>query len=263
MKNMIKKLPFKIRFIISSGFPRIYGGFYRLVYRPKPQTLSAYLHAYSKYRKGRVRVIQIGANDGITHDPIHKFIRRDGWSGVLLEPQKYVYNRFLAPLYANTKEIIPVNAAIGHKDGVLPIYNVGFTQERWANGLTSFHKDTLQKMIDSGYVAKQSKRYGIKVPDNPNNWIAEEMVNVICFETLVNMYQLKDVNMIVIDAEGFDDQIIQMIDFDLIRPDVLVFEAMHLDEIQHQLLCTFLEQAAYRVFKLGACSMALQKGLPL
>jgi FkbM family methyltransferase len=263
MRKKIKVLFFKIRFGLSSRFPRNYGWFYRLFYRPRQGSLSAYLNAYSQYRKGRVRVIQIGANDGITHDPIHKFIRSDNWSGVLLEPQKFVFDHFLAPLYAKTEGIKPINAAIGCEDGVMPIFNISFTNERWATGLTSFDKKTLQKMIDSGYVTKQALRSELKVPKDQNQWISHEMVDVICLSTLVKRYKLQDVNLIMIDAEGYDDQIIKMIDFDLIRPDVIVFEAMHLDDAPYESLCAYLEQYGYKVLRAGASSIALHQSVPL
>lgn len=263
MKKKIKQLLFIIRFSLSSRFTGIYGRYYSLFYRPKAGSLSAYLDSYSKYRKGRVRFIQIGANDGITHDPIHKFIRRDAWSGLLLEPQKYVFDRFLVPLYARTEGIIPINAAIGSEDGVLPIFQISYTNERWATGLTSFDKQTLQKMIDNGYVARQSLRSGIQAPEDRSQWISEDMVEVICFRTLAQKYPQAEVNLVMIDAEGFDDQIIRMIDFDVMRPDVIVFESMHLDDTRHQSICTFLEQYNYRVSQIDASSIALQKKLPL
>lgn len=263
MRKKIKVVLFKIRFGISSRFPKIYGKFYSLFYHPKPGSLSAYLSAYSKFRNGQVRIIQIGANDGITHDPIHKFIRRDAWRGVLLEPQLYVFDRFLSPLYAKTKGIIPIKAAIGQKDGVMPIYTISFTKERWATGLTSFDRTTLQKMIDSGYVREHIKRSGIKAPEDQSLWISEEMVQVISFETLIKKYALTDVNLIMIDAEGFDDQIIKMINYNEIQPDIIVYEAMHLNEAQERSLCTYLENYKYRIRRVGASSIAIQQIVPL
>jgi hypothetical protein len=36
--------------------------------------------------------IQVGAFDGITTDPLHKYITRYGWRGILMEPQPRAVN---------------------------------------------------------------------------------------------------------------------------------------------------------------------------
>jgi hypothetical protein len=36
--------------------------------------------------KDKVRFIQIGANDGIKNDPVHAFIKKYYWTGILVEP---------------------------------------------------------------------------------------------------------------------------------------------------------------------------------
>ena len=43
-------------------------------------------------RRGRrLSFVQIGANDGVTGDPIRRFILEFGWSGVLVEPQLEIF----------------------------------------------------------------------------------------------------------------------------------------------------------------------------
>lgn len=44
--------------------------------------------------------IQIGANDGISNDPLHKFITQFCWKGILLEPLPEVFTR-LTTTYRN------------------------------------------------------------------------------------------------------------------------------------------------------------------
>ena len=40
-------------------------------------------------------LLQIGAFDGITSDPIHQHIKSKNISGVLIEPIKYYYNKLI------------------------------------------------------------------------------------------------------------------------------------------------------------------------
>lgn len=46
-----------------------------------------------------VKFIQIGANDGITDDPIRKYILNHNWKGVLVEPN--------ASVFESLKKIMP------------------------------------------------------------------------------------------------------------------------------------------------------------
>ena len=32
--------------------------------------------------------VQVGAHDGVMHDPLRKFILNNNWQGILIEPQK-------------------------------------------------------------------------------------------------------------------------------------------------------------------------------
>ena len=55
---------------------------------------------------------QVGANDGRTNDPVHKYFRDYGWKGLLVEPQADVFNNELIKTYANNKNVILENVAI-------------------------------------------------------------------------------------------------------------------------------------------------------
>ena len=32
--------------------------------------------------------VQIGSNDGIKNDPLHRYIKKNNWKGILVEPDK-------------------------------------------------------------------------------------------------------------------------------------------------------------------------------
>ncbi|MCK7538606.1 MAG: hypothetical protein MZV63_50430 [Marinilabiliales bacterium] len=68
------------------------------MYKPRPGTIEVFLDKYSREHKP-VTFLQVGANDGFINDPLHKFIKRDNWNGVLLEPQPDVFNDFLVKLH--------------------------------------------------------------------------------------------------------------------------------------------------------------------
>lgn len=48
------------------------------------------LDAYANY-KDDIKFVQIGSNSGMHDDPIYKYIRKNGWQGVLVEPVPYLF----------------------------------------------------------------------------------------------------------------------------------------------------------------------------
>ena len=99
LKNKYNSWHQGLRFRLSTNNSPLFIGFYKYFYRPSKGSLNDFLNQYSLSKQDSFTVIQAGANDGITHDPIHKFIKRDHWKGVLLEPQAYVFNKSLTKIY--------------------------------------------------------------------------------------------------------------------------------------------------------------------
>lgn len=57
--------------------------------------VSSVLDHYSKLKK-KVIFLQIGSNDGLESDPLRKFITRDRWYGILVEPLPDTFKKLLA-----------------------------------------------------------------------------------------------------------------------------------------------------------------------
>jgi len=246
------------RFNLSASNNPIFIGFYTYFYSPKKGSLSAFLDAYSKSKKGNFTVIQIGANDGITHDPIHKFIKRDRWKGVLLEPQPDVFHEFLTKLYAKNLEIHPLCAAIGEKDGSQPIYKIGFSSMRWATGLASFSKEKIERAFEDGIVASNCKRFGLEIPKNPEQWISQEEVKVISPQTLLSTYGLKKIDLLQIDAEGYDLEVIRIFDLKKNQPQAIVFENVGLEAEDYATCLQELKALGYLTRKFGPNTLAFK-----
>ena len=92
--------------------------------------MSEFLDQYSK-SKDHVVFLQIGANDGFIYDPLQKFIKRDDWEGVMVEPQPYVHDNLLTKIHAKRPEIQTVNAALAENDGWAELYTLAVSKERW------------------------------------------------------------------------------------------------------------------------------------
>ena len=258
MKQFLNTLRKKLIFALSANNNWIFLAFYRYLYRPSGGSLA---HEINELSKGQSDffVLQVGANDGITYDPVHKFIKRDNWNGLLLEPQKDVFEQFLKPLYRNQSGIKTLNAALGHTAGEATIYRIGFSQARWATGLTTFNKSVLESAFKSGHVARQAKKEGVVVPSAPEKQIIEEQVPVVTVRNLMDEYQIKKIDLLQIDAEGFDYEIIRLFDFRALRPKAISYENSHLSA-DDRIDCTnYLSKHDYHVLHFGGNSLALSK----
>ncbi len=224
MKRALQQL----RFQLSAKNNPLFLGFYRYLYRPKPGSLSEFLSEYSHSGRGKFFLIQVGANDGITHDPMHKFIKRDQWFGILLEPQPYVFKTYLSKLHAKSPQVKTICAAVGPEDGHMTLYRISFTEMRWATGLASFDRKQVEKAFSSGLVKKRCAKFGIEMPADPDTWIAAEQVQVISPETLFAQHEVNRFDLLQIDTEGYDFEIIRLFDVAKTKPKVIVFEHTHL-----------------------------------
>ena len=257
MKEAYKKFYKKFRFNLSAKNNPLFIGFYKYFYSPSKGSISAFLDDFSKLHN-KVTVIQIGANDGITHDPIHKFIKRDKWKGVLLEPQKHVFPT-LEKLYARDKEISTLNAALGDSDGKTKLYKIGFSNSRWATGLATFNKEVLEEAFENGYVEKWAGIDNTPIPTNKEEQIVAEEIQVISTDTLLKSNKLNRVDFLQIDTEGFDFEVIKLFLGNTldIKPSGIIYEHFHLSENDIKNCESFLQSHGYITKKFGGNTAAL------
>lgn len=255
LKGAYKRLLFNL----SAQNSFLYNIYCKYLYKPRKGSLAEMINEFSR-RRTCVVFLQVGANDGFFNDPLHKFIKRYKWKGVLLEPQRYVFEQYLSRLYLSTEGVIPVNAALDYCDGEKSIYKISFSQARWATGLTSFNRSALQEAIESGHVQRCARRYGEQIPES-GDLITEEKVTCISPETLRRNYNLEEVDWLQIDAEGYDFEIIKMLDLSKMNVQVVALEHSHLSPADHEACINLLRQLNYAVKKISENTVAMKKPL--
>ena len=156
LKYRLKKAYRRIVFSLSSSENPLFLAYCKYIYKPKPGTIAVFLDKFSGGHKP-VTFLQVGANDGFINDPLHLFIKRDDWNGVLLEPQPGVFNEYMSKLHRKRPGITALNAALDRVDGTRPIYKMAISSERWAHGLSSFSREVLEKKIDDGLPAEEKR----------------------------------------------------------------------------------------------------------
>ena len=169
--------------------------------------------------------VQIGANNGIDFDDLYFNVTRKNLRGLVVEPVPD-YFESLKWAYSYYPRVIPVHAALHPSLDVMTIYRVKkeAVSERWQNGIASF---------DKGHLIA----HGI-----PDEGIRGENVDCMTFDTLICRHLGADVpvDILAIDTEGFDHEILKMVDFDKYRPSVIRYESKHLDKsLQSRLIDQF------------------------
>lgn len=160
--------------------------------------------------------IQIGSNDGIVHDPLYRYILENRWNGILVEPVRYYFD-LLKRNYAESDQLIFENIAVSDQDGGRDFFRIreglDFLPD-WTKGLGSFNRDVLMK-----------HRWVIP---NIQEYIVKETVKCLSFASLLDRHAVKKIDLIMIDTEGYDFEIIKQIDFNRIRPRVVIYEHKHI-----------------------------------
>lgn len=239
IKNIIKK------------HPRVYD-FFNLR-RSISDELESWIDNYSRLKIGELSFIQVGANDGLRWDPIRRFVVRDKWKGVFVEPLTPVFEMLKSNYaYINSGQLIFKNCVVSNSDHELVTFWT-FSEEflekfNVEDQLYYLRKSSIQKeqvlkaLEDENQSARHAKK--IEIPCHSLKFIIEE-----CFST-------NDIDLIFIDAEGHDDQVINTIDFLECRPKAIIYESHSLSSRKPTLEKDLVE-LGYKVSDFGGDSIAL------
>lgn len=254
LKNQLKEWVIGMRMFLLADASFLIRFFYANMWKPKPNSLAQILDQFSKSKKD-VFCVQVGSNDGFQHDPLCKFIKRDRWKGVLLEPQKHAFEK-LQYIY-KSDSVKPLNKALDKIDEQRKLFKVAFSNARWATGLSSFNESQIRAMVDSGHIARQCAKAGITPPENPDDYITHDLVDCVSFDTLIQQNQIERIDLIHIDTEGYDYEILKLFPFQQFRPQVVIFEHSHLKEEEKQAAKQLLEEKGYQLQSFGADTVGL------
>lgn len=158
-------------------------------------------------RNPRLTFLQIGAFDGVGDDDLRGLVMTHKLRGVLVEPQPDAFVR-LQQTYRGQTHVTLLQAAIAEQEGTRDL----FCRRGEASMAASFDRDHL-------------RRHGI-----PDAEIFTQPVTCHTVESALQTAGLTQVDLIQIDAEGYDWQIIRSIDFERVRPRILRFEYRNMPE---------------------------------
>jgi len=179
---------------------------------------NAIIHLFSRKVKDFF-FIQIGANDGVKGDPLRKHIIRYNWSGILVEPIKYYFEK-LVKNYTGQKGLFFENVAISNTTGTSDIYYL--KEEILKNGKNPPWSNLLGSLDKKNVLSHKHKIPHIE------NYLVKETTKLITINELMYKYNVKKVDLLHIDAEGHEYKILSTINFKTIRPRIIFYEHCNL-----------------------------------
>lgn len=216
--------------------------------------------------KGRMNVVQVGANDGKINDPIFPFVMRNRAATriLLIEPQPEIVP-FLTENYRDHPDAIIHAGAIGNAE-TLHLYRV--KPALWDAYNPPYMQDAPAYRVPSGFTSsslahvRRHAEGNFRIDAPIEECIEEISVPCTTLHALVSRLSWGlDVDLLQIDAEGADDEVIYAADTDRLRPRLINYERTHLGQVRQQKLEAFLAHQGYKILHWsGSDTMAILQG---
>jgi FkbM family methyltransferase len=181
-------------------------------------------------------VVQLGANDGKTHDSLHHHILKNKFPGLLVEPQVDVFER-LKHNYKDNPNLKFANVAAGEKDGEIPFYRIKPSlvmegKEYKASSGSSFWREQIVVNVKNRLPPMRNNILK-HVSDDPNDYIEEIKVKVMTLNSLFHEFGVEKVDFLFTDCQGADYALLKQLDFKRFSPDIINFEhsLLHPEEL--------------------------------
>jgi FkbM family methyltransferase len=185
--------------------------------------------------------IQVGAYDGVSTDPLRKYIGSCHWRGVMLEPQPRPAAK-LRKLYEDKPDIVILEAAVDGERRSRTIYTVDCEElPVWAGGMASFDRAHLLKH-DYLFPGIQAK-------------IRELTVDCVTFDDVLGRLPGAQLDLLQIDAEGADGYLLSLFPFDRLKPAIVHWEAKNMSRADQERALDLLCGHGYLIARSGAEDM--------
>jgi len=188
-------------------------------------------------KKREFSFIQVGANDGISFDFLYEFVISRKASGLVIEPV-IDYFKELVINYDDYPGIIKINKAVHSFEKSKKIYKIKESRKQkypdWVRGIASFDENHHKKTN----ISKEDMEV--------ENVLADTLMNII-----TDSYSNKKIDYFQIDTEGYDLEILKMLDFGIIKPSIIKYEHVNLEEVDVTASIKFLNGKGYSLFNEG------------
>jgi len=204
-----------------------------------------YLLLFSLQKENK-KIIQIGANDGndllteynkTYHNKIHY---------IGIEPQETAFIK-LRKNYLGFENFNFIKACVG-KAGKSSFFYLNENYKKYCEKNNLQFRDTLNSLVKENLEVRLRKKNL-----NPENYISKYDVEVDSLLNILKKNKLdesyKNIDLLQIDAEGYDDEVIYHSNLDFFKPSYINFEYKNLNKIKLEKLINFLNSQSYDCIK--------------
>ncbi len=188
--------------------------------------------------------VQVGANDGVRNDPLRACVLKHRLSGVLIEPLPDLFAK-LQHNYRDVPGLHFENCAVGASSGQASMYRVreDAPLPAHAHGMASFNRSHLS-----------ARKHGIPGLDD---YVVETTIAVRTLPEILAKYGNRHVSLLMIDTEGYDAEIVKMAFAAGLRPEIVIYEHLHLPIATQAATLRHLKSEGYRFQEVGFDTYAM------
>ena len=183
-------------------------------------------------RGTNLKFIQVGANDGVFNDPLRRYILEFPWRGILVEPQPDVFAKLRANYAESGDRLIFENAAIAAGTSEIKMYRPSSSVPNavYANSVSSINEKLTARQL------------GLKKGDL-------EQISVPCatLDQLIEKHGMTDIDLLQIDAEGYDFKVLRTLDLSKQSPLIIQFEHGQLQYSEVDEVVQYLSRHNYSI----------------
>ena len=195
--------------------------------------------------RGKRTFVQIGANDGVKNDPIYHHVKKSKWQGVLVEPLPDFIKR-LKENYKGCEGLQFENSGISDVNGTLDFY---FLPSEWSE------PDWFQQI---GSFSKESILFNLSNFPEIIPRIVSKKIPVLTLKDLFLKYDIHALDLLLIDAEGFEMRILQGLTASEVRPTYIFYEWGSMAANDNNKLKVFFANLGYKLYVAGPDILAVR-----
>jgi FkbM family methyltransferase len=180
-----------------------------------------------------LRFIQVGANDGYFGDPLHRYITRKAWHGILIEPQPDVFDRLCANYSAARDRLIFENVAISDKCSTFELFRPP--------------ADSAAKPYNLSVVSGNPRGVARQLNLSPSQ-LVKIVVAAVRLDQLVEKHKFFDFDVLQIDAEGYDWHVLRSLDLCRSQPTIIQLEVGHLSRADCTEAVKYMTEHGYQIY---------------
>lgn len=209
-----------------------------------PLDFEAAIRAYLS-AGGEFSFIQIGAHEGDEGDPLSESIRAHGLRGVMVEPQPAPF-AVLQANFADQPQLRFERVAIAPNDGSATFYSVD--REFWDRHGFPKGIDTQIASLNPAQIRFHVRLFGgAALAEREDEYLRCEEIPAMTLATLQAKHGIPRPSLLQIDTEGFDFEVIKMIDW-ANPPDMVHYETVHLGVPDRMASWALLRSKGYRLY---------------